>query len=436
MMTNKDLRRFARERWRKFWPTVLAAFVLLFSVYIALAMGFSFVLSPFLLTSFLPGIEELRRGISLSISGILLALLGFVLVMYLIITSFSILYMALKSIRGQKLSPFDIFYTLRPENYPMQLRVLAYSLLYTAIPWLFSFMTFFLFGSSANNPILSMAEEVFFNVLIGVFLMFFLCTPFLLLETKSIGLIDAMKKSAEWMKPERARFFRHVLYFLGLRLIANVLAEMWGYILENSILPGFFLMCFFLLFLSPYYILVQAAFYQDILSKKKTEQERSEVQSGAQEEREEETQAAVEAETKEEPGLVVEEERKAESPEFEANPKPEVEPKPEADVEPQAAVEAEPKEEPGLAVEEEPEEEPKTAVAGEAEEEVQTIVEAEDKAVSGEVSDEEPKATAEKELREDPKKEAKGKPEEEPKEELSFEEARKRYTDYKEEEES
>ena len=424
MMTNKDLRRYARERWRKFWPTVLAAFVLLFSIYIALAMGFSFVLSPFLLTSFLPGIEELRRGISLSISGILLALLVFVLVMYLIITSFSILYMALKSIRGQKLSPFDIFYTLRPENYPMQLRVLAYSLLYTAIPWIFSLMTFFLFGSSANNPILSMAEEVFFNVLIGVFLMFFLCTPFLLLETKSIGLIDAMKKSAEWMKPERARFFRHVLYFLGLRLIANVLAEMWGYILENSILPGFFLMFFFLLFLSPYYILVQAAFYQDILSKKKMEQERSEVQSGAQEEREEEPQAAVEAETKEESGLVVEEERKAESPEFEVEPKPEAELKSEADVEPQAAVEAETKEDPGLAVEAEAEEEPKAAI------------EAEDKAVPGEVSEEEPKATAEKELREDPKKEAKEKPEEEPKEELSFEEARKRYTDYKEEEES
>ena len=368
MMTNKDLRRFARERWRKFWPTVLAAFVLLFSVYIALAMGFSFVLSPFLLTSFLPGIEELRRGISLSISGILLALLGFVLLMYLIITSFSILYMALKSIRGQKLSPFDIFFTLRPENYPMQLRVLAYSLLYTAIPWLFSFMTFFLFGSSANNPVLSMAEEVFFNVLIGVFLMFFLCTPFLLLETKSIGLIDAMKKSAEWMKPERARFFRHVLYFLGLRLIANVLAEMWGYILENSILPGFFLMCFFLLFLSPYYILVQAAFYQDILSKKKMEQERSEVQSGVQEECEEEH------------GLIAEEERKAEVP------------KPEAEVEPQVAVAEE--------IEEEPKKE----------------------------SEEEPK----KESEEEPKKES----EEEPKEELSFEEARKRYTDYKEEEES
>lgn len=358
MMTNKDLRRFARERWRKFWPTVLAAFVLLFSVYIALAMGFSFVLSPFLLTSFLPGIEELRRGISLSISGILLALLVFVLVMYLIITSFSILYMALKSIRGQKLSPFDIFYTLRPENYPMQIRILTYSLLYTAIPWLFSLLTFFLFGSSANNSILSMLEEVFFNVVIGVFLMFFLCTPFLLLETKSMGLIDAMKKSAEWMKPERARFFRHVLYFLGLRLIANVLAEMWGYILENSILPGFFLMCFFLLFLSPYYILVQAAFYQDILSKKKMEQERSEVQPEAQKEREEE------------PGLIAEEERKAGAPESEA------EPKPEAEVEPQVAVA--------------------------------------------------------EEIEEEPKKES----EEEPKEELSFEEARKRYTDYKEEEES
>ena len=414
MMTNKDLRRFARERWRKFWPTVLAAFVLLFSVYIALAMGFSFVLSPFLLTSFLLGIEELRRGISLSISGILLALLGFVLLMYLIITSFSILYMALKSIRGQKLSPFDIFYTLRPENYPMQLRVLAYSLLYTAIPWLFSLMTFFLFGSSANNPILSMAEEVFFNVLIGVFLMFFLCTPFLLLETKSIGLIDAMKKSAEWMKPERARFFRHVLYFLGLRLIANVLAEMWGYILENSILPGFFLMFFFLLFLSPYYILVQAAFYQDILSKKKMQEE--ERMAGVPES---EADPKTEVELK-----------------SEADPKSEVELKSEANVEPQADVEAETKEDSGLVVEAEPEEEHKAVVAGEAEEEVQTIVEAEDKAVPGEVSDEEPKATAEKELREDPKKEAKEKPEEEPKEELSFEEARKRYTDYKEEEES
>ena len=410
MMTNKDLRRFARERWRKFWPTVLAAFVLLFSVYIALAMGFSFVLSPFLLTSFLPGIEELRRGISLSISGILLALLVFVLVMYLIITSFSILYMALKSIRGQKLSPFDIFYTLRPENYPMQIRILAYSLLYTAIPWLFSLLTFFLFGSSANNSILSMLEEVFFNVVIGVFLMFFLCTPFLLLETKSMGLIDAMKKSAEWMKPERARFFRHVLYFLGLRLIANVLAEMWGYILENSILPGFFLMCFFLLFLSPYYILVQAAFYQDILSKKKMEQERSEVQPEAQKEREEE------------PGLIAEEERKAGAPESEA------EPKPEAEVEPQ------------VAVAEEIEEEPKTAVEEESKEEVQTIVEVEDKAVpeetSQEASKETSKETSETEPREVPKEEPKKESEEEPKEELSFEEARKRYTDYKEEEES
>ena len=406
MMTNKDLRRFARERWRKFWPTVLAAFVLLFSVYIALAMGFSFVLSPFLLTSFLPGIEELRRGISLSISGILLALLVFVLVMYLIITSFSILYMALKSIRGQKLSPFDIFYTLRPENYPMQIRILAYSLLYTAIPWLFSLLTFFLFGSSANNSILSMLEEVFFNVVIGVFLMFFLCTPFLLLETKSMGLIDAMKKSAEWMKPERARFFRHVLYFLGLRLIANVLAEMWGYILENSILPGFFLMFFFLLFLSPYYILVQAAFYQDILSKKKMEQERSEVQPEAQEEREEE------------PGLIAEEERKAGAPESEA------EPKPEAEVEPQ------------VAVGEELQEEPKTAVEGESKEEVQAVVEAVDKAVPEETSQEASKEIAETEPREVPKEEPKKEAEEEPKEELSFEEARKRYTDYKEEEES
>ena len=236
--------------------------------------------------------------------------------------------------------------------------------------------------------------------MIGVFLMFFLCTPFLLLETKKIGLIDAMKKSAEWMKPERARFFRHVLYFLGLRLIANVLAEMWGYILENSILPGFFLMCFFLLFLSPYYILVQAAFYQDILSKKKMEQERSEVQPEAQEEREEDPQAAVEEETKEEPELVVEEERKAESPEFEVEPKPEVELKSEVDPKPEVELKSEA--------------DPKSEVELKSEADVES------------------QAAVEEETKEDPGLAV----EEEPKEELSFEEARKRYTDYKEEEES
>ena len=401
MMTNKDLRRFARERWRKLWPTILAAFVLLFSVYIALAMGFSLVLSPFLLTNFLPGIEELRRGISLSISGILLALLVFVLVMYLIITSFSILYMALKSIRGQKLSPFDIFYTLRPENYPMQLRILAYSLLYTAVPWLFSLMTFFLFESSANNPLLSMAEEVFFNVLIGVFLMFFLCTPFFLLETKSIGLIEAMKKSAEWMKPERARFFRHVLYFLGLRLIANVLAEMWGYILQNSILPGFFLLFFFLLFLSPYYILVQAAFYQDIFSKKK-----------------------------------MQEEREAGAPESEADPELEAEQKPEADPEPEAEPKSEAEPEPGALVPAEDKAVPEETVQEESKEGLETELREVPKEEPKKESEEEPK----KEIQEEPKTAVKEEPkkasEEEPKEELSFEEARKRYTDYKEEEES
>lgn len=381
-MTNKDLRRIAREKWKKFWPIILVAFVLLFSVYIALAMSFSFVLSPFLLNSFLPGIEELRRGISLSISGILLALLVFVLAMYLIVTSFSILYMALKSIRGQKLSPFDIFYTLRPENYPMQLRILGYSFIYTFVPWFFSALVFVLFGFTTNDPILSMAHELLLNLWIGFFLLFFLCTPFLILEEKSLSLFAAMKKSAEMMKSERSRFFRHVLYFLGLRVGANVIAEMWSFILNNSLLPSFFLMFFFLLFLSPYYILVQAAFYQDILSRREMQNKGPELNSEI--ERKEETEVGT-VEDYEVHGEELKEQSEYNEDEF-------------------GQAEEEAKGYPAVEKKEEPE--------------TQMIVDRKEEPV---VEDQE---------------EPSNKNNEETKEKLSFEEARKRYTDYKEDEES
>ena len=71
------------------------------------------------------------------------------------------------------------------------------------------------------------------------------------------------------MHHEKMRFFGHVLYFLGIRLTIHVISGMWSFILEDSFLPSVLTLLFFSLFLTPYYILLQASFYQEILDKKK-----------------------------------------------------------------------------------------------------------------------------------------------------------------------
>jgi len=91
-MNDKDLRRFAIGKWRKNWPTMLVAILLQFSVYIAVVICFSFVFSPFLASTMISQTEGLRRGIGLTVSGIMLALLVFILVIYLIVSSFSFIY--------------------------------------------------------------------------------------------------------------------------------------------------------------------------------------------------------------------------------------------------------------------------------------------------------------------------------------------------------
>ena len=75
--------------------------------------------------------------------------------------------------------------------------------------------------------------------------------------------------SSALMHHERMRFFGHVLYFLGIRLAVHVISGMWSFILEDSFLPSVLSLLFFSLFLTPYYILLQASFYQEILDKKK-----------------------------------------------------------------------------------------------------------------------------------------------------------------------
>ena len=266
-MNNVEMRRFAGKQWRKNFLTFFAAFILLLAVYLGIAIAFSFVLSPSLVLTLSSLQEGIQYGLNLSISGILLALFLCVLLLYLVITSFSFLYMALKLTRGETITPFDIFYTLNLKNFPMQRSLIGYTFLYLILPWGLNALFIFFFGFSMKNPVLNFLEEAAFHIAIGIFLLFYLCVPFLILERKAVSLKDAMQKSVAMMQKEWKLFLRQVLFFLAIRLGANLLASMWSYILDNSSFPDMLLSAFYVLYLSPCFILVQAKFYQEILKK-------------------------------------------------------------------------------------------------------------------------------------------------------------------------
>ena len=351
-MNDGEMRRFAGKQWRKNFLTFFAAFILLLAVYLGIAIAFSFVLSPSLVLTLSSLQEGIQYGLNLSISGILLALFLCVLLLYLVITSFSFLYMALKLTRGETITPFDIFYTLNLKNFPMQRSLIGYTFLYLILPWGLNALFIFFFGFSMKNPVLNFLEEAAFHIAIGIFLLFYLCVPFLILERKAVSLKDAMQKSVAMMQKEWKHFLRQVLFFLAIRLGANLLASMWSYILDNSSFPDMLLSAFYVLYLSPCFILVQAKFYQEILKKQEI--------LGRAETPEPEEQREAEKES-----VVTEREQHALS-------------------QPEEAVQEEEK----VEKQEEKEEQPQEQAA---------------------------------------------KPEEKKEEELSFEEARKRYTDYKEE---
>ena len=428
-MSSKDLRRFAGEKWRKNWPSILLAFFLLFVVYIALAICFSFVLSPFLALTIMSPIEGLRREISLSISGILLAFLFFALIFYLILGGCSFIYMALKMVRGEKVSPFDIFYSLNLKAYPMQKELIDYSLFYASVPWLFSALSILLFGFGPSNPVLEILQELFFDFCLGIFLLFYLCAPFLLLERKAKSLKDALLMSSALMHHERMRFFGHVLYFLGIRLLIHVISGMWGFTLNNSFLPSILSSVFFSFFLTPYFILLQAGFYQEILDKKKrlVKVGRSYAVLRSEEEEEAIAEAFSTLMQDVEKEKVEKEKVETEKTETENTETEKIE-KEKTETEKAETEKTEPeKEEPEKAETEKLEE---TKAECRIEEELPEVKEVEEKRKEEQEDIAEEKSAAE--VSEEPaKEEAEEKSED--KEKLSFEEARKRYTNYKEE---
>ena len=426
-MNNVEMRRFAGKQWRKNFLTFFAAFILLLAVYLGIAIAFSFVLSPSLVLTLSSLQEGIQYGLNLSISGILLALFLCVLLLYLVITSFSFLYMALKLTRGETITPFDIFYTLNLKNFPMQRSLIGYTFLYLILPWGLNALFIFFFGFSMKNPVLNFLEEAAFHIAIGIFLLFYLCVPFLILERKAVSLKDAMQKSVAMMQKEWKHFLRQVLFFLAIRLGANLLASMWSYILDNSSFPDMLLSAFYVLYLSPCFILVQAKFYQEILKKQeilgRAETREPEEGHEAEEERnvvaEQEQGMPSQSEERseaEEQSVVTEQEQHALSQPEEVRAEWRDESVRETEELQQKEDIAEPKEE-NTEQEEEKAEKQEEEQSGKPEEEA---VQEEEKVEKQEEKEEQAKEQA-------------AKPEEKKEEELSFEEARKRYTDYKEE---
>ena len=410
------MRRFPGKQWRKNFLTFFAAFILLLAVYLGIAIAFSFVLSPSLVLTLSSLQEGIQYGLNLSISGILLALFLCVLLLYLVITSFSFLYMALKLTRGEQITPFDIFYTLNLKHFPMQRSLIGYTFLYLILPWGLNALFIFFFGFSMKNPVLNFLEEAAFHIAIGTFLLFYLCVPFLILERKAVSLKDAMQKSVAMMQKEWKHFLRQVLFFLAIRLGANLLASMWSYILDNSSFPDMLLSAFYVLYLSPCFILVQAKFYQEILKKQEIlgRAETRELEEGheAEEERnvvaEQEQGMPSQSEERseaEEQSVVTEQEQHALSQPEEVSMESRDESVRETEEFPQA--------------EKQENTEQRGEEAGQLEE-------------KAEKQEEEQSGKQEEEAGQQEEKQG-GKPEEKKEEELSFEEARKRYTDYKEE---
>jgi len=410
-MNNVEMRRFAGKQWRKNFLTFFAAFILLLAVYLGIAIAFSFVLSPSLVLTLSSLQEGIQYGLNLSISGILLALFLCVLLLYLVITSFSFLYMALKLTRGETITPFDIFYTLNLKNFPMQRSLIGYTFLYLILPWGLNALFIFFFGFSMKNPVLNFLEEAAFHIAIGIFLLFYLCVPFLILERKAVSLKDAMQKSVAMMQKEWKHFLRQVLFFLAIRLGANLLASMWSYILDNSSFPDMLLSAFYVLYLSPCFILVQAKFYQEILKKQEIlgRAETQEPEEGREAEEERNVVAEQDALSPLKEQREAEEESAVTEQEQHALSQPE-------------EVRAESQDE---SVRETEELQQKEDIAEPQEENTEQEEE--------KTGQQEEQSRKQEEKAEKQEEKQGGKPEEKKEEELSFEEARKRYTDYKEE---
>ena len=261
-MKNKDMRRVARKLWRENWFTIFLSYIAGLLGFVLLTMLFSSLLNPFILFTGDFSLGELRRGIGLSLTGILFALYVFVCVFYFIVLGFSFRKMLLDMSRGEKkVNAAMIFYGFHPNSFPLLGRMLGFSIL------AFLFSTVISLGQEAIDYFLG--EGLIYWSYYGIslvilifFSLFFDMTFFTVWDGEGKSLWQNMKKSAGVMKEQKFLYFRQILYFTLVTSVAGFIAVMWAFILRSPALPIFVLFLYLSIYLIPYLGFVQALIYR------------------------------------------------------------------------------------------------------------------------------------------------------------------------------
>ena len=261
-MKNKDMRRVARKFWRENWFTIFLSYIAGLLGFVLLTMLFSSLLNPFILFTGDFSLGELRRGIGLSLTGILFALYVFVCIFYFIVLGFSFRKMLLEMSRGEKkVNAAMIFYGFHPNSFPLLGRMLGFSIL------AFLFSTVISLGQEAidyffgEGLIYWSYYGVSFAILI-FFSLFFDMTFFTVWDGEGNSLWQNMKKSAGVMKGQKFLYFRQILYFSLVTSVAGFIAVMWSFILRSPALPIFVLFLYLSIYLIPYLGFVQTLIYR------------------------------------------------------------------------------------------------------------------------------------------------------------------------------
>ena len=261
-MKNKDMRRVARKLWKENWFTIFLSYIAGLLGFVLLTMLFSSLLNSFILFTGDFSLGELRRGIGLSLTGILFALYVFVCVFYFIVLGFSFRKMLLDMSRGEKkVNAAMIFYGFHPNSFPLLGRMLGFSILaflFSAVISLGQEVIDYFFG---EGLIYWSYYGVSFAVLI-FFSLFFDMTFFTVWDGEGNSLWQNMKKSVAVMKGQKFSYFRQILYFSLVTSVAGFIAVMWSFILKSPALPLFVLFLYLSIYLIPYLGFVQALIYR------------------------------------------------------------------------------------------------------------------------------------------------------------------------------
>ena len=261
-MKNKDMRRVARKFWRENWFTIFLSYIAGLLGFVLLTMLFSSLLNPFILFTGDFSLGELRRGIGLSLTGILFALYVFLCVFYFIVLGFSFRKMLLDMSRGEKkVNAAVIFYGFHPNSFPLLGRMLGFSILaflFSAVISLGQEVIDYFFGEGLiywSYYGISLVILIFFSL-------FFDMTFFTVWDGEGKSLWQNMKKSAGVMKGQKFLYFRQILYFTLVTSVAGFIAVMWSFILRSPALPIFVLFLYLSIYLIPYLGFVQALIYR------------------------------------------------------------------------------------------------------------------------------------------------------------------------------